>query len=102
MAAETHAQLANFFRSVCNRLRWSYKQNQYREAILPVTVLRRFDCILVPTKAAVLKEHAAHEVKPHINRHFHRYEPPRPLEVMGTDIKKLEAEILDLLKEVTS
>jgi len=37
-----------------------------------------------------------------LNRHFYRYEPPRPLEDIETDIKKLESEILDLLKEVTA
>ena len=37
-----------------------------------------------------------------LNRHFYRYEPPRPLEVIETDIQKLESEILDLLKEVTA
>jgi type I restriction enzyme M protein len=37
-----------------------------------------------------------------LNRHFYRYEPPRPLEAIETDIKKLEGEILDLLKEVTA
>jgi type I restriction enzyme M protein len=37
-----------------------------------------------------------------LNRHFYRYEPPRPLEVIETDIKTLEGEILDLLKEVTA
>jgi len=36
------------------------------------------------------------------NRHFYRYEPPRPLEVIEEDIKKLEGEILTLLKEVTN
>ena len=37
-----------------------------------------------------------------LNRHFYRYEPPRRLEDIETDIKKLEAEILDLLQEVAS
>ena len=37
-----------------------------------------------------------------LNRHFYRYEPPRPLEVIETDIKKLEGEILAMLKEVTA
>ena len=36
------------------------------------------------------------------NRQFYSYEPPRPLEVIETDIKGLETEILDLLKEVTA
>ncbi|MDD2711080.1 MAG: N-6 DNA methylase, partial [Verrucomicrobiae bacterium] len=37
-----------------------------------------------------------------LNRHFYRYEPPRPLETIEKDIKKLESDILDLLKEVTA
>ncbi len=58
MPAETHSQLASFIWSICNLLRGPYKRNEYRKVILPLTVLRRFDCILAPTKAAVLKEHA--------------------------------------------
>lgn len=37
-----------------------------------------------------------------LNRHFYVYEPPRPLDVIETDIKQLEAEIVTLLGEVTS
>jgi type I restriction enzyme M protein len=37
-----------------------------------------------------------------LNRHFYRYEPPRELEVIETDIKALEGEILAMLKEVTA
>jgi type I restriction enzyme M protein len=36
-----------------------------------------------------------------LNRHFYRYEPPRPLEEIESDIKTLENEILELLKEAT-
>jgi type I restriction enzyme M protein len=36
-----------------------------------------------------------------LNRHFYRYEPPRPLEAIETDIKGLETEIVTLLAEVT-
>jgi type I restriction enzyme M protein len=57
MTIETHTQLANFIWSICNLLRGPYKRNEYRKVILPLTVLRRFDCILGPTKAKVLKEH---------------------------------------------
>jgi len=63
MSAETHSQIANFIWSICNLLRGPYKRNEYRKVILPLTVLRRFDCILAPTKAAVLKEHAAIKTK---------------------------------------
>jgi type I restriction enzyme M protein len=37
-----------------------------------------------------------------LNRHFYRYEPPRPLEVIEQDIKALEEEIVRLLKEITA
>src|ERR1700677_74666 len=63
MNAETHSQLANFIWSICNLLRGPYKRNEYRKVILPLTVLRRFDCILAPTKARVLKEHTAIKAK---------------------------------------
>jgi len=58
MTAETHAQIASFIWGICNLLRGPYKRNEYRKVILPLTVLRRFDCILAPTRAAVLKKHA--------------------------------------------
>ena len=63
MPADTHAQTASFIWSICNLLRGPYKRNEYRKVILPLTVLRRFDCILAPTKAAVLKEHATLKTK---------------------------------------
>ena len=63
MSAETHSQLASFIWSICNLLRGPYKRNEYRKVILPLTVLRRFDCILAPTKAQVLKEHASIKTK---------------------------------------
>jgi type I restriction enzyme M protein len=63
MSAENHSQIASFIWSICNLLRGPYKRNEYRKVILPLTVLRRFDCILAPTKAAVLSEHSAIKAK---------------------------------------
>ena len=54
MNTRTHAELANFIWSICNLLRGPYKRNEYRKVILPLTVLRRFDCVLAETKEAVL------------------------------------------------
>ncbi len=56
MAAQSHSQIASFIWSICNLLRGPYKRNEYRKVILPFTVLRRFDCILAPTKDRVLAE----------------------------------------------
>jgi type I restriction-modification system DNA methylase subunit len=64
MSPETHSQLANFIWSICNLLRGPYKRNEYRKVILPLTVLRRFDCLLAPTKSKVLKDYTAIKNKP--------------------------------------
>jgi type I restriction enzyme M protein len=64
MSPETHSQLANFIWSICNLLRGPYKRNEYRKVILPLTVLRRFDCLLAPTKEKVLTHYAAIKNKP--------------------------------------
>ncbi|EDL59762.1 type I restriction-modification system subunit M [Gimesia maris] len=49
-------QLSSFIWSVADLLRGDYKQSEYGKVILPFTVLRRLDCVLEPTKDAVLKE----------------------------------------------
>jgi type I restriction enzyme M protein len=64
VTAQTHSQLASFIWSICNLLRGPYKRNEYRKVILPLTVLRRFDCLLGPTKAAVLEEYPSIKKKP--------------------------------------
>lgn len=52
-----HQSLSAFIWSVADLLRGDYKQSDYGKVILPFTVLRRLDCVLEPTKAAVLAEH---------------------------------------------
>jgi type I restriction enzyme M protein len=83
----------------------------------PDTELR--DTETVPLKESI-DEYFKREVLPHVpdawidesktkvgyeiplNRHFYRYEPPRQLDEIETDIKTLESDILALLKEVTA
>ena len=48
--------LSAFIWSVADLLRGDYKQSDYGKVILPFTVLRRLDCVLEPTKEAVLAE----------------------------------------------
>ena len=48
--------LSAFIWSVADLLRGDYKQSDYGKVILPFTILRRLDCVLEPTKAAVLAE----------------------------------------------
>ena len=60
MNPRTHAELATFIWDICNLLRGPYKRNEYRKVILPLTVLRRFDCVLAETKEAVLDADAGY------------------------------------------
>src|ERR1043165_3868880 len=53
--------LSSLIWSVADLLRGDYKQSEYGRVILPFTVLRRLDCVLEPTKAAVLAEKAKRE-----------------------------------------
>ena len=55
-AVKNHAA---FIWSVADKLRGVYKQSEYGRVILPLVVLRRLDCVLEPTKDAVLERAAA-------------------------------------------
>jgi type I restriction enzyme M protein len=46
--------LSSFIWAVADLLRGDFKQSEYGRVILPFTVLRRLDCVLEPTKKAVL------------------------------------------------
>jgi len=47
---------ANFIWSIANLLRGPYKPKEYGDVVLPMTILRRLDCVLSPTKPDVLTE----------------------------------------------
>ena len=53
----------NFIFSIADVLRGPYKPNQYGKVVLPLTVLRRMDCVLEPTKQKVLDAQAKHKDK---------------------------------------
>ena len=49
---------ANFLWSVADLIRDAFRRSKYQDVILPLTVLRRIDCVLEPTKEEVLKTYA--------------------------------------------
>jgi type I restriction enzyme M protein len=51
-----HHQLSNFIWDIADLLRGPYRPPQYERVMLPMTVLRRFDCVLAGTKPMVLAE----------------------------------------------
>jgi type I restriction enzyme M protein len=57
---------ATFIWSVADLLRGDYKQSEYGKVILPLTVIRRLDCVLEPTKPKVLAAHQKYGDRPDI------------------------------------
>src|SRR5437660_3002128 len=57
MVESTTKNHAAFIWSVADLLRGDYKQSEYGKVILPLTVIRRLDCVLEATKQAVLDKH---------------------------------------------
>ena len=53
-----HNYFANLIWQIADLLRGPYRPPQYERVMLPMTVLRRFDCVLASSKAKVLAEHA--------------------------------------------
>jgi type I restriction enzyme M protein len=58
-----HQDLANLIWQIADLLRGPYRPPQYERVMLPMVVLRRFDCVLAETKAKVLAEYARREGK---------------------------------------
>ncbi|MFE2984387.1 N-6 DNA methylase [Streptomyces sp. NPDC059262] len=55
MNISKHTELANRAWSVADLLRGDYKQSDYGKVILPLTVLRRLECVLEPTREKVVE-----------------------------------------------
>ena len=52
-----HNYFSNLIWQIADLLRGPYRPPQYERVMLPMTVLRRFDCVLAPTKPKVLAEY---------------------------------------------
>lgn len=46
----------NFIWSIANKLRGTYQSDKYKDVIIPMTIIRRFECALAKTKEAVVKK----------------------------------------------
>ncbi len=47
----------NFIWSIANKLRGPYRSDKYKDVIIPMTIIRRFECALAPTKKAVVDKY---------------------------------------------
>ena len=50
-----HSEIVSFLWGVANLIRDTFKRGKYQDVILPLTVLRRLDCVLAATKKQVLE-----------------------------------------------
>ena len=53
-----HSEIVSFIWGVADLIRDTFKRGKYQDVILPLTVLRRLDCVLAPTKENVLQRQA--------------------------------------------
>jgi type I restriction enzyme M protein len=53
-----HGEIVSFIWGVADLIRDTFRRGKYQDVILPLTVLRRLDCVLAPTKEKVLKRQA--------------------------------------------
>lgn len=53
-----HGEIVSFLWGVADLIRDTFKRGKYQDVILPLTVLRRLDCVLEGTKDKVLKRQA--------------------------------------------
>ena len=50
-----YSEIVSFVWGVADLIRDTFKRGKYQDVILPLTVLRRLDCVLAPTKTKVLE-----------------------------------------------
>jgi hypothetical protein len=53
-----HGEIVSWIWGVADLIRDTFKRGKYQDVILPLTVLRRLDCVLGPTKTKVLAKQA--------------------------------------------
>ena len=56
-----HGEIVSFLWGVADLIRDTFRRGKYQDIILPLTVLRRLDCVLAPTKEKVLARQAGAE-----------------------------------------
>ncbi|MDE6889721.1 MAG: type I restriction-modification system subunit M [Eubacterium sp.] len=52
----------NFIWSIANKLRGTYQSDKYKDVIIPMVIIRRFECALAPTKQKVVD---MYKINPH-------------------------------------
>ena len=56
-----HSEIVSFLLGGANLIRDDFRRSKYQDVLLPLTVLRRLDCVLAPTKAEVLETNSKYK-----------------------------------------
>lgn len=72
MNQHSHDQLVGLIWNIANKLRGPYRPPQYRRVMLPMTVLRRMDLVLAPTKEKVLAQYEKLKAQGHSEDAIHQ------------------------------
>lgn len=56
---------ANFIWSIANKLRGSYMPDKYGDVIIPLVIIRRFECTFEPTKTKVVQQFKENPLYPY-------------------------------------
>ena len=104
-----HNYFSNLIWQIADLLRGPYRPPQYERVMLPMTVLRRFDSVLAPTKARVLAEFEARRggrlqgdaLDTHLNnaagQRFHNHSP-LDFEKLKGDPDNIEKHLVSYIK----
>lgn len=103
-----HHDHANLIWQIADLLRGPYRPPQYERVMLPMTVLRRFDCVLVPTKEKALAAYEKHKdrklgegldtiLNKAANQRFHNHSP-LTFEKLKGDPDNIEKHLVSYIK----
>ncbi|MEH6650612.1 MAG: type I restriction-modification system subunit M N-terminal domain-containing protein [Motiliproteus sp.] len=90
---QNFSQTAAFIWSIADLLRGDFKQSQYGRVILPFALLRRLECVLEPSKAAVLAQYTKVKDMPSITE-----ESLEKMVLRATDANFFNSSPMDLSK----
>ena len=112
MSMPDHNYFANLIWQIADLLRGPYRPPQYERVMLPMTVLRRFDCVLASSKAKVLAEYerrkdklSGEALEAQLNRaagqRFHN-RSPLDFEKLKGDPDNIERHLVDYINGFSS
>ena len=83
-----HSEIVSFIWDVANLIRDTFKRGKYQDVVLPLTVLRRLDCVLAPTKEAVLERQAEYRGQSPAPKNRRRAAPLQPRRTVNFAVRR--------------